>query len=122
IAGDLAQELLGVVEELARGRLLQDRGEATLELPGVEEELPVDVRNELLERWLDHSRFGELGNRKLVEVDPLAVRAGLLDRQERLSLLLGMLCPEPLLELRVFLLQRGSARCTETGGEEPHAR
>src|SRR4029450_10432195 len=118
MAGDLAQELLGVVEELARGRLLQDRGEATLELPGAEEELPVDLRIELLELWLDHSLFGELGNRKLVEVDPLAVRAGLLDRQERLSLLLGMLCPGPLLELRVFLLQRGSARCIEQVGDD----
>ncbi len=44
-----------VVVELARGRMLEDRREAALQVPGVEEELPVDVADELGERGRDRA-------------------------------------------------------------------
>ena len=40
---DLAQKRLRVVVKLARRRVVQDRRELALQIPGVEEELPVDV-------------------------------------------------------------------------------
>src|SRR5580765_584442 len=40
VAHDLVQQLLGLVVELLRRRLLEERGELALHLPGVEEELP----------------------------------------------------------------------------------
>ena len=44
------EERLRVVVELARRRVVEDRRELALQIPGVEEELPVDVRHELGER------------------------------------------------------------------------
>src|SRR5207248_7372216 len=70
---DLVEQLLGVVPQLARGRLLEDRGELALQLPRIEEELPVDVFAKRFERRLDEPHTGELRRRKLVEGDALAV-------------------------------------------------
>ena len=53
VADDLVEQLLRVVVELARGGLLEDRGELALQLPRVEEELPVDVVDELRDARLD---------------------------------------------------------------------
>ena len=47
VADDLVEELAGVVVQLARGRVVEDRREAALQVPGVEEERPVDVAQEL---------------------------------------------------------------------------
>ena len=71
VADNLVEQLLRVVVQLARSRLLEDRRVAPLELPRVEEELPVDV----LEGRLEHPHAGERGHRQLVERDALVVRA-----------------------------------------------
>jgi len=90
---DLAQERLRVVVELAGGRLVQDRGELSLELPGVEEELPVDEAADRLQIGFDRARAGEGRDGNVAEVDVLAVRAGVLDREQRLPFLLRVLVP-----------------------------
>ena len=61
---DLAQERLGVVVELLRRRVREDRRELALELPGVEEELPVDERDEVGQRGLDEARADERRRRR----------------------------------------------------------
>ena len=43
VTNDLVEERLRVVPELARGGLVEDLRELPLQLPRVEEELPVDV-------------------------------------------------------------------------------
>ena len=53
VPDDLVEQLLRVVVELARLRPVEDRRELALQLPGVEEELPVDVLAQRLERRLD---------------------------------------------------------------------
>src|SRR5439155_26705598 len=56
VAKDLREQLLRVVVQLARGGLLvEDRRELALELPRVEEELPIDVVDERVERRLDET-------------------------------------------------------------------
>ena len=53
VANDLVELLERVVVELARLGSLEDRRELPLQLPGIEEELPVDVLAQRLERRLD---------------------------------------------------------------------
>ena len=74
VAHDLVEQRRRVVVELARRRLLEDRRELALQLPGVEEELPVDVGAQLRERRLDGARAGERGLGEVVEGERLAVR------------------------------------------------
>ena len=54
---DLVERGERVVVELARRRMVEDRRELPLQVPGVEEELPVDVRDELGELRLDRRAF-----------------------------------------------------------------
>src|SRR5581483_709991 len=91
VADDLVEERLRVVEELARGGLGEERRVAALDLPGVEEELPVDVLAQGLERRLDDSDARERRHIERVELDGLAVRARGGDREERLAIALGVL-------------------------------
>src|SRR5205807_6276888 len=83
---DLVEQLLRVAEELARGSALrgavQDRRVLALQLPGVEEEGPVDVLAERSELRLDHlpARKGRLG--KLAEWQQQALRARFGQREE----------------------------------------
>ena len=60
---DAIEQCAGVVEQFARGLavmwMLQDRGEAALELPRGEEERPVDVGNDLGEIDVEHPCPGE---------------------------------------------------------------
>src|SRR2546428_523406 len=87
---DLVEQLLRVVPELACGRLLEDRRKLPLQLPGVEEELPVDVLPQRLERGLHEAHACELGRREIVESDALAVFLRVGDPQHRLTLALGL--------------------------------
>src|SRR5947209_496621 len=79
---DLVEQLLRVAEELARGRALrravQDRRVFALELPGVEEERPVDVLAQLGELRLDHlpAHEGRLGKLAEREQQPPGPRVG----------------------------------------------
>src|SRR5207253_12179 len=106
LAEDLLELLLCVVVELARGRLLEDRRELALQLPGVEEELPVDVAHEL--RRLDGALpdAGEGRDREVVEGDAVTVRARGFERQQRLAVTFGVLLAQPVLELAVLQVER----------------
>ena len=53
VADDLVEQLLRVVVQLARLGPLEDRRELALQLPRVEEELPVDVLAQRREVGLD---------------------------------------------------------------------
>src|SRR5207344_414166 len=63
VLDDLVEELVRVGEQLARllavARVLEDLRERAFQLPGREEEGPVEVRPELLQRRLDRPRPGE---------------------------------------------------------------
>lgn len=92
------EHLLGVVVQLAgglaRGRVVEDVGEAALHLPGVEERLPVDVLAQLGEVVVEKLPYPEaLGGRRrrvAVPLDRRAVRAGFLQGQHRPLVLLGV--------------------------------
>ena len=123
VADDLVELLHGVVVELARRGLLQDRRELPLQLPGVEEELPVDERPQLLQGRCNRPRAGERGHRQLVVGERLAVRAGRVERQQRPPLLLGVLHAQPLLLLAVVGVERLAAyRVEQVGDDADHAR
>src|SRR5262249_61493969 len=64
VACDLAQHGQRIVVELARCRLVQDRRELALQIPRVEEELPVDERHELGGFGRDVARAGERRSRQ----------------------------------------------------------
>ena len=93
---DLVQELVRVRVELARrrpdGGVVEDLREAPLQLPGVEEERPVDVLAQEREVGLDDPRPGEGGRRQVLRapLDRRPVRARPLEREERLALLLAV--------------------------------
>ena len=108
LVNDPVEQALRVVEELARRGLLEDRRELALQLPGVEEELPVDVLAERGEVGLDQAAAGELRHGQVVERDAVPVRARLRERQQRLALLLGVQVAQPILVGAVL-------------GVEPHA-
>jgi hypothetical protein len=91
VADDLVEQLERVVVELARRGLLENRGKLSLQLPGVEEELPVDVLAQRLQRGLDEAHSRESRRREIVELDAMPVLARLGDRQQRLAFLLRML-------------------------------
>src|SRR5262249_3809991 len=97
LVDDAVEQALGVVPELPRGRLLENRGKLALELPGVEEELPVDVLAERPEVGLHEPVTGELRHRQVVECEAKAVLACASERQQRLALLLGVEVAEPVL-------------------------
>ncbi len=78
-SNDLVEQGIGVVEELARGRLAEDRGVLALELPGEEEELPIDHAAQGGQVWLDGADTAERRDGQIVERDQVRVRARLLD-------------------------------------------
>src|SRR5204862_8036768 len=84
---DLVQQLLRVAEQLASrralGRAVQDRRVLALELPGVEEERPVDVLAQLCERWLDDLSSGERGVRQALKGQPKLLSARVAKGQQR---------------------------------------
>jgi hypothetical protein len=75
LVDDPVEQALRVVEQLPRRRLLQDRRELPLQLPGVEEELPVDVLPQRCEIGLDETAARELGLRQVVELHALPILA-----------------------------------------------
>src|SRR4029077_11807430 len=85
VADDLVEQLLRVAVQLARLGPLQDRRELALQVPGVEEELPVDVAPKRLQLWLDEARTQERRLREVVERDPLPVLERPLVRKQRLA-------------------------------------
>ena len=103
---DLAEEHLRVVVELAGGRVLEDGGELPLQVPRVEEELPVDERHELGHRRRDLAAPGERRRRQVVEPQVGPVRARGVEREQRLADLLGVLLAEPFLQLAVLRVER----------------
>ena len=102
-----------VVVELARLRPLEDRRELALQLPGVEEELPVDVAARALEVGLDVARPGERRRRQVVEATRArGSPARLGEREQRLARALGVLLAQALLQLAVVArrARRGGRR------------
>ena len=71
----------------------------------MEEELPVDVADERLEVRLDDPAAGERRRREFGEVELLGVRARVLDRGERLALLVGVLLAQAFLQLAVLSVE-----------------
>ena len=88
---DSLQQRERVVVELARRRLVEDRRELPLQLPRVEEELPIDIGTQRLDVHLELAHAREQRHRQVAERDALPVLAGLRDRQQRLALLLLVL-------------------------------
>src|SRR4029079_10817954 len=88
--------------ELARCGRLEYRRELPLQLPGVEEELPVDVVAQRRQVGLDDTRARELGYVKVGERDTLPVRPRLGEREQRLAALLLVLLAQALLLLAVL--------------------
>ena len=114
----LVEELLRVVVELAGRGLLEDRREASLQLPGMEEELPVHVPTQRGQIGLDDPRAGELRSLEGVELDLLAVLSRGLDRDERLPVALAMAGRGLLLLLPVLAVERGAALVVQQVGDD----
>jgi hypothetical protein len=104
---DLVEQGEPVVEQLPGRRLVQDRRVLALQLPGGEEELPVDQLAELGQAGRDNARPGERGYRKVVEADLVAVGPGLPQRHQRAALLVGVLAAEPFLVVAVAPVEVG---------------
>src|SRR5581483_11932185 len=81
------------------------RRELALQVPGVKEELPVDVGHEVADRGLDDASPGERRRRQIVERDLVPVRARRRERQQRPPELLSVLLAEARLELAVLGLE-----------------
>ena len=85
---DLVEHLLGVAEELARGRavhgLSRMAGNLPFELPGVEEEGPVDVPASAARSRARPPSAGEGRLRQVAELELQAPDPRFVDRQERL--------------------------------------
>ena len=105
--------------ELARDlsllRIVEDRRVPALELPGVEEERPVDVLAERRDVLLDHARAGERRRREvvLVPVDRRPARPRLAQREQRLAALLGMQRAEAVLIGAVLRVEPGAPVAVE---------
>ena len=97
VGDDAVEQGVGVVEELARGGLAQDRRVFALQLPGEEEELPVDHLAQRGQVRLDGPDPGERRDREIAVRDPLTIGAGLLQGQQGPPLGLLVLLPELLL-------------------------
>ncbi len=80
VAHDLVEQLRGVVVELGCRGILQNRRELALQLPRVEEELPVDVVAEGRELRVDELPAREGRHRQVVVGHPEAVCTRLLER------------------------------------------
>ena len=126
---DAVEERVRRLEELARRlalhRVVEDRRVAALELPDVEEERPVDVRSQLLERGLDEARAGEGRHREILGVpdDRRAPFPGSAQRQQRTALALRVERSETLLLTAVLDVERGPAlRVEQRADDADHAR
>src|SRR5205085_576645 len=96
------------VELARRGahlRVVEDGREAALELPGVEEERPVDVRDHRSELGLDHAQAGEGRLLQDVKAEAGAILAGRFQREDGPRHLLRVLQPQLLLQLAVLRIQ-----------------
>ena len=106
---DLVEQLARVGVELARRgahlRVVEDGREAALELPGVEEERPVDVRDQRSELGLDHAQAGEGRLLQDVKAEAGAILAGRFQREDGPRHLLRVLQPQLLLQLAVLRIQ-----------------
>src|SRR5581483_10202305 len=113
VANDRLEQCTRVVVELPRRRVVEQRGKLSLQVPGAEEKLPVDVVDELADSRLDEARPDERRGREVVERDARAVGAGLGQREQRPLDLLGVLTAQPLLLLAVLRVERRAARGVE---------
>src|SRR5207253_2307524 len=104
--------------QLARGRLLEDGGELPLQLPRVEEELPVDVFAQRRELRLDDPCAGERRRGQVVERQLLTVRARLLDGKERLPLALRVLVAQAFLIVAVLRVEAAAPFGIEQVGDD----
>src|SRR6185295_4784155 len=107
--------LLGVREQLARRlallRVIEDGGEPARQLPRREEERPVDVPRELLERGFDRVRAEKAWRRQIflapADLEPVRVRHG--QRQEGFVALLRVQLAQLGLLLSVLAVELGAA-------------
>ena len=120
LVDDPVEQALCVVVELARRRLVEDLREAALQLPRVEEELPVDVVAQRREVGLDNAAARELRHRKVGETDLVPVGAGLGERQQRFPLLLRVQVAQPVLLRTVVRVERLAPRRIEQRRDDPH--
>ena len=120
---DLVQQPLPVIEDLAGGGLLEYRRIAPLQLPGGEEELPVDEVAQQPQVWLEDPGPGAGGHGQLAEVQLLPVRPRLCQRHQWPPLSAGMLLSQALLLVPVGPVQLGrSRRVQQVGHHADHAR
>src|SRR6185437_4226995 len=99
---DAVEERGRVLEQLLRRREVKDRRELALQVPGMEEELPVDELDQLGDVGRGTAHAGERRLRQVVERHARAVRTGGLERQQRAPHLLRMLRAQALLQLAVL--------------------
>ena len=121
---DLVQQLARRPKELARRgahlRMLEDGRETSLQLPGVEEEGPVDVGDQCLQVGFERAqaREGRLVQALEGEASPVLARG--LQGKDRPRHLFRVLDPQLLLELPVVLVQDGLSAGVEEVGHHPH--
>ena len=118
-----------LLEELARGRALrravEDRGEAALELPGGEEEGPVDQLRELGERHVvEHAPADELGRRdgRPRRTRARRARARVGERDQRPLEPRRVREPQPLLRRAVRAVELGPLRRRRARSTAPPPR
>ena len=126
LAGDdLVQELVCVLVELAGrladDRVVQDLGEAPLQLPGVEEESPVDVLAQDRQRRLHDAEARERGRRQVlgVPLDRRPVRARASEREQRLALLFAVEHPQLLLGDAIVVVEAQAPLGLEQVRDDP---
>ena len=109
---DLVEHLLGVPKQLARDRAvrraLQDGGELSLQLPGVEEKGPVDVLAQLRDPGFDDLCAYEGRRGQVVESELQPLRARIHEREQGAPRG-GVLSSEPLLERLVVAVEHVTA-------------
>ena len=109
---DLVEHLLGVPKQLARDRAvrraLQDGGELSLQLPGVEEEGPVDVLAQLRDPGFDDLRAHKGRRGQVVESELQPLRARIHEREQGAPRG-GVLSSEPLLQRLVVAVEHVTA-------------
>ncbi len=94
---DLVEQRVGVVEQFAGHRLIENRRVLALELPGQEQELPVDHCAQVFDLRADDLRAHKCGRGQIVEGDDLPVGPGLVQAQQAFLLPVGVLVAQALL-------------------------
>ena len=121
---DPIEERLRVAVELARRgavlRVIENRREASLQLPRREEERPVDERHQRLERHRrQHAAAGERGRRRRparpIDLEALGLRR--VVREQRPLFARAVLLAQPLLQLVIGVDERAAALGAQQAGD-----